>query len=381
MKCDRRQIVELRRTRLALVCGFLIALSACLGAAAALLLTNGRCKSLELAGGAPDRPLVTVPVRLAGVVDDRARFRRIFCALDADHGARFAVRRSCRDSLQQLAGENVPPSTPISIGPPPGAPRLHIVIIPGMFGECVRRWALPLQDGAAYLRSQGYRVDTIDVGGRSSSEQNANIIANAIPRLVKPGERLLVIGYSKGISDILETLAIHPQAIPPKSAIVSLAGIVSGTPIADHTAALDRLVADVPLRSCGSGDQGAVESVSRRHRIAWLADHPLPLDRTYFSVAAFTDKTHVSPPLEGAYRELSRIDPRNDGQVIATDAILPGSHLLGYLNADHWAVALPLADNVPKLRPVFGGRNDYPREILLEAIVRTVEGVKAEPHG
>lgn len=373
MKGDRRQIVELRRTRPVLVCGFLIALSACLGAAAALLLTNGRFKPLELAGGAPDRPLITVPVRLAGVIDDRARFRGIFCALDADHGARFAVRRSCRDSLQQLAGEDAPPSTPISIGPPPGAPRLHIVIIPGMFGECVRRWALPLQDGAAYLRSQGYRVDTIDVGGRSSSEQNANIIANAIPRLVKPGERLLVIGYSKGISDILETLAIHPQAIPPKSAIVSLAGIVSGTPIADHAAALDRLVADVPLRSCRSGDQGAVESVSRRHRTAWLANHPLPRDRTYFSVAAFTDKTHVSPPLEGSYRELSRIDPRNDGQVIATDAILPGSHLLGYLNADHWAVALPLADNVPKLRPVFGGRNDYPREILLQAIVRTVE--------
>jgi hypothetical protein len=113
--------------------------------------------------------------------------------------------------------------------------------------------------------------------------------------------------------------------------------------------------------------------VSRRHRIAWLADHPLPRDRTYFSVAAFTDRAHVSRPLEQSYRELSRIDPRNDGQVIATDAIIPGSHLLGYLNADHWAVALPLAHNSPKLRSVFAGRNDYPREILLEAIVRLVE--------
>lgn len=242
-----------------------------------------------------------------------------------------------------------------------------------MFGQCVKDWALPLQDGAAYLRSQAYRVDTIEVGGRSSSEQNAETIARAIPRVLKPGERLLMIGYSKGIGDILETLALYPQVIPPGSKIVSLAGIVSGTPIADHSAALDQLVSDVPLPSCGSGDRGAVDSVSRRHRIAWLVDHALPRDRTYFSIAAFTDRAHVSRPLEKTYRQLSTIDPRNDGQVIAADAIIPGSHLLGYLNADHWAVALPLARNVPKLRPVFAGRNDYPREILLEAIVRFVE--------
>ena len=242
-----------------------------------------------------------------------------------------------------------------------------------MFGQCVKRWALPLQDAAGFVRSQGYRVDTIDVGGRSSSEQNADTIARALPQLLKPGERLLIIGYSKGMSDILETLAIHPKAIPAGSNIVSLAGIVSGTPIADHSATLDHLVSDTPLPSCGSGDHGAVESVSRRHRIAWLADHSLPRDRIYFSIAAFTDRAHVSRPLEKTYRQLSTIDPRNDGQVIITDAIIPGSHLLGYLNADHWAVALPLAGNVPKLRSVFAGRNDYPREILLEAIVRSVE--------
>lgn len=333
---------------------------------------KGRAKRLDLAVGAPDRPLVTVPVRLAGVIDNRARFRQIFCALDLDHGAQFLVRRTCEDSLQRLAGEGPSPSLPLSLSPPQGAPLLHIVIIPGMFGQCVKPWALPLQDAGAYLRSQGYRVDTIDVGGRASSAQNADTIAHTLPQLLKPSERLLIIGYSKGMSDVLETLAIHPQAIPPGSAIVSLAGIVSGTPIADNTAKLDQLVRDVPLPSCGSGDQGAVKSVSRRHRIAWLADHPLPADRTYFSVVAFTDGAHVSRPLEETYRQLSKIDPRNDGQVITTDAILPGSHFLGYLNADHWAVALPLARNVPKLRSVFAGRNDYPREILLEAIVRAV---------
>ena len=53
--------------------------------------------------------------------------------------------------------------------------------------------------------------------------------------------------------------------------------------------------------------------------------------------------------------------------------MLPGSHLLGYLNADHWAIALPFARNVPALRPLLAGHNDYPREILLEAIERLEE--------
>ena len=115
------------------------------------------------------------------------------------------------------------------------------------------------------------------------------------------------------------------------------------------------------------------ESISRSRRIAWLADHPLPRDRTYFSVVAFAEDAHISWPLEHSHQQLSTIDARNDGQVLFTDAIIPGSHLLAYVNADHWALALPLARNVPALRPMFRGRNDYPREILLEAIVRSVE--------
>jgi hypothetical protein len=350
----------------------LMALSACLGAAATLLLLR-QSDNFGSPYGAPVRPTMTVPVSFAGVTDDRARFRKIFCALDAQHGSRFAVHRLCKDALQQLGGEGAPDQRPVSLEPPRGAALLHVVIVPGMFGDCVKRWALPLQDAAIPLRRQGYRVDTIDVGGRSSSATNADTIARALPPLLGPGERLLIIGYSKGMSDILETLAFHPEAIPPGSAVVSLSGIVSGTPLADHPAKLEDVVARIPLENCGSGDHGAVESLSRRHRIEWLADHPLPRDRTYFSIAAFTDAAHISRPLKETYRLLSGIDARNDGQVLYTDAIIPRSHLLGYLNADHWAVALPLAANVPKLSPMFAGRNDYPREILLESVVRSVE--------
>ena len=358
-----------RNLRIAFV--LLLLISAGIGAAAALIFA-GRPANFGMPFGAPARPIVTVPVSLAGIIDDRARFRQIFCALDARHGSQFPVHRSCGNALWQLDGER-PTVQPVSLETPRGNSLLHIIIVPGMFGECVKRWALPLQDAAAYMRSQGYRVDTIDVSGRSSSATNATTISRALPRLLGRGERLLIIGYSKGMSDILETLVSDPQAIPPGSAIVSLSGIVSGTPLADHPGKLDDIVSRIPLENCRSDDHGAIESLSRRHRIAWLADHPLPRDRTYFSIAAFTELANISSPLKETYRHLSTIDARNDGQVLYTDAVLPGSHLLGYLNADHWAVALPLARNVPRLRKMFNGRNDYPREILLETIVRTVE--------
>ena len=59
--------------------------------------------------------------------------------------------------------------------------------------------------------------------------------------------------------------------------------------------------------------------------------------------------------------------------MILTDAIVPGSKLLGFVLADHWAVSLPLAREVPK--PEFLGldRNEFPRDALVEAVVRSIE--------
>jgi hypothetical protein len=73
------------------------------------------------------------------------------------------------------------------------------------------------------------------------------------------------------------------------------------------------------------------------------------------------------------YEKLAKIDPRNDSQVIYEDQIVPGSVLLGYLNADHWAVVVPVARAHPVIGSTLANRNDYPREALLEAVLRFVE--------
>ena len=63
----------------------------------------------------------------------------------------------------------------------------------------------------------------------------------------------------------------------------------------------------------------------------------------------------------------------NDGMVLVSDQVIPDSTWLGCLNADHWAVAVPIARTHPRLAAAFVDHNDYPREALLEAVLRFVE--------
>jgi hypothetical protein len=46
---------------------------------------------------------------------------------------------------------------------------------------------------------------------------------------------------------------------------------------------------------------------------------------------------------------------------------------MGYLNADHWAVALPINRVHTTIAAIAVTENAYPREALLEALLRFVE--------
>ena len=55
-----------------------------------------------------------------------------------------------------------------------------------------------------------------------------------------------------------------------------------------------------------------------------------------FTLVTVPRREHVSPLMRPAYLTLARLEPRNDGNLLWYDQIPPGSHLLGYLDADHW---------------------------------------------
>jgi hypothetical protein len=116
-----------------------------------------------------------------------------------------------------------------------------------------------------------------------------------------------------------------------------------------------------------------VQSLRPATRKGWLAQNPLPRELRYYSLVTFPQPERISSILKSSYEKLSRVDTRNDSQMIFYDQVVPGSVLLGYVNADHWALAVPIARSHPMIGSLFVTQNAYPREALTEAILRFVE--------
>jgi hypothetical protein len=102
-----------------------------------------------------------------------------------------------------------------------------------------------------------------------------------------------------------------------------------------------------------------------------MQSHPLPPHVKYFSIAAFTTEAHLSRGLKLTWEMLGAPEHRNDGQVVASDAVIPSSVLLGFVNADHWDVALPLERRFPRLAARPDGRQ-FPRDALFDALLMYV---------
>jgi hypothetical protein len=96
----------------------------------------------------------------------------------------------------------------------------------------------------------------------------------------------------------------------------------------------------------------------------WLAQNPLPPELRYYSLVTFPQPERISSILTSSYKKLARIDARNDSQMIFYDQVVPGSTLVGYVNADHWALAVPIARTHDTIGSLFVTQNAYPREAL-----------------
>ena len=318
-------------------------------------------------------PLVLAPASATGVEDQRGRFREIFCAVNADRGARLPDHRPCDEAVARLELEPPPSGRPVDLGP--SQSELTFVGVLGLGGNCLQNYLAPEITLPERMAVHGIRLTGIEVNGLSSSHENAATIRRAILEredLQGPGG-LVLLGYSKGIVDILEAIVTYPEIRSYVRAVVTVAGAVGGSHFADEAPAwLVKVFELAPGSECEEGDLGALESLKPGVRQRWLAEHPLPDTIRYYSVVAFPTPDRVSNGLERSYERLSQIDPRNDSQLLFYDQIIPGSRLLGFMNADHLAIALPIARSHPWLAEIGIDQNDFPREVLMEAIARHV---------
>lgn len=342
------------------------------GATATLVLAA--CGSKPLVPYSVDTPpLVLVSAAQAGVQDQRGRFREIYCAvLDARRDV--PDHRPCDDALNRIGSEPAGTGRPVDLGP--SKRRLVAAVVAGIGYECFQQWLQAPGTSTQHVRQFGYDMALMPVDALSSSGHNARQIRDAIMAMpAEPGApRLVLVGYSKGAPDILEAVVAYPEIRPRIAAVVSTAGAVGGSALADDAQQYQAdMLRHFPGATCGSGDGGGVASLRTGTRRAWMASHPLPRDVHFYSLATLPKPERISSILTGSYDKLARIDARNDSQVIFYDQVIPGSTLVGYLNADHWALAVPIARKHDTISSLFVTQNAYPREALLEALLRFVE--------
>ena len=328
-------------------------------------------------------PLPDPQTYLTGLRDERGRFREIFCAVLEARGNALPDYMPCDEALRRIDVE--PPGTgrPVDLGPS----RRHLIaaVVPGIGYECFERWLQPPGTAVDHVRRFGYDLILLKVDALSGTATNARQIRDAIMAMpAEPGpSRLVLIGYSKGGPDILDAVATYPEIRARVAAVVSAAGAIHGSALADDSQQYQAdMLRHFPGATCESGDGGAVESLRPASRKAWLAEHPLPTDVHYYSLVTFPQPERISSILKRSYRKLAKIDPRNDSQMIFYDEFIPGSTLVGYLNADHWALAVPIARTHGVIGSMFVTRNAYPREAMLEALLRFLEedlGTPREP--
>ena len=341
----------------------------------AVLLSVAGCASRPLTVYSTDTTsMILAPVSVAGGIDARSRFREILCQVMEQHGRELPDYRPCDEVLVRLIDEGPASGLQVDLGPT----RAHfqVLFVPGLGWTCFEHIVQPSGSVAHHLTRLGHEVSLLEVGALSGSGANAKMIRDKVMGMPVPEgpKRIVLIGYSKGAVDVLEAIAGYPELQSRVAAVVSLAGSVGGSALANDASqsTLD-LLRHLPGAECDEGDSDALTSLKPAIRQAWLAGNPLPKSIRLYSLVAYPGPEQISSVLRPSYNKLSQIDARNDSQLIFYDQVIPGSVLLGYLNADHWAVGVPINRSHPFLASVLVDKNAFPREVLMEVLLRYIE--------
>jgi hypothetical protein len=310
-------------------------------------------------------PMVTTDIGQAGVRDLRGAYRAALCAvLQAQAGP------DCNAVLTRMAGEPAVPAAPAT-DVAGLAQRFRVVVVPGLLAECLPPAERPFAEAIRTLRAQGFTVHELMTGGRAGIASNAARVARELAALPADDRPLVVFGYSKGFAEAVEMAVASPPPPGTIAAIVGVAGVVNGSALAERFASLYEATAmRWPVEGCAPGSGDELRDLRKDVRTIWWRAHRERIGAPLYSLVALPTPERVSPLLAFNHAALSRIDPRNDGQLVWSDAVAAPGALLGYVNADHWGIGMRLSRVLPALSGLI--QDDVPHAAILQAALAVV---------
>ena len=324
--------------------------------------------ALVTAACASTPPPVTYPVMPSALtpVDadhNRAKdFARVFCSTlphlkDKDGGAWGDCAKYLATSEPSQAQTAVPTS--------------YRFLVVGDIGAACLKDVRAFNTSIAHLKDAHHLdVESFAVAPFGSSAENGASIAKHLNagRTADATRRYVLVGYGKGAADLLEALRLIETPKTVVAAVVTVAGSVGGLWLPDDVRLLVQASQPWIVPGCPGNAQEGVLSLTRELRQRYLRDNPLPVPG--YSIVAASTLAETSSVLRPAWKRLSIYASEQDGQLVAWEAVLPGAKYLGTARADHWAIALPFEESPAPPKSV--DRNHFPRDALLEAIVRFV---------
>ncbi len=299
-----------------------------------------------------------LPDGLALGADLRGPYRAAFC------GRAMLAPADCRRSLRAFAGEAAAPR-PVAAA----ADRYRLLFVPGFLATCfpaVHSFA----DMIEAARARGIQAQALAAGGRDGVAVNARRLADQVDLLPSDGRRLLFVGHSKGVLDVLAMLGARPDIAARTEAVVAIAGALRGSPLADALRGLyAATLAWFPFPGCARGDGDPVGDLSPSASGAFWNGPAGHSGVPVYAIVAMPDLARLSPAVLPTYLRLASAADPSDGMVPLRSQMVPAATLLGVVNADHLGVAIPFPGAAFVL--LFNAE-PFPRDAMLLAAIDVI---------